>query len=353
MNGRKVFILRRRSIIGVAASAISSLVLAACGSSKPASTTTAPLAKSTTTTLPSNLSPLTGEPLASPAAAQVPALAVKIDNAPQAWPQSGIDQADVVYEEVVEGGLTRYMAIFQSQQAPVVGPIRSVRKSDAYIIDPIGGLFAYSGGIPAFVAELHATGVVDVGASSAAGGAYYRSSSRPAPHNLFSSTTALRNAAGGKGTPPPKLLDFGSASSSFNPPGAKPATTVTVNVSGAVNAVWSWDSASSQWTRSTNAVRQFDSSGQPVSATNVIVEDISYQPTGFVDPAHNPVPWADSVGTGSAYFLSNGEIAQGSWSKSSESSVTNYTTSSGTPMKLTPGRTWIMLVQSGTPVTTS
>jgi hypothetical protein len=145
-----------------AALLIGAVALASCGTSAAAKhappTTTAPAP--TTTAVPI-LAPLTGLPVASAAVVPRPAVIVKIDNASAAWPQSGIDQADVVYEEVVEGGTTRYLAVFQSQEANPVGPVRSVRETDADIVRPIGGLFGYSGGIPYFVNLIDRSGTTD------------------------------------------------------------------------------------------------------------------------------------------------------------------------------------------------
>ena len=174
----------RRSLAFGAMALVGMVVLAACGGAaakRPShATTSAPTSTAPTTTTPKTLglvAPLTGLPDVSAAIAQRPALIVKIDNDAAAPPQSGLDQADVVYEEVVEGGITRYMAIFQSQDASPVGPVRSVRGTDSDIVRPIGGLFAYSGGTPQYVNLIDASGVKDVGANDD-GSAYYRSSLR-------------------------------------------------------------------------------------------------------------------------------------------------------------------------------
>src|SRR5579872_1637503 len=99
----------------------------------------------TTTTVPP-VAPLTG--LLDPAGQALtrPALTIKVENTPEALPQWGIDRADVVYEEIVNGGITRLAAIFNSQAPPKVGPVRSVRPTDTQVVWPLGGIFAYSGG---------------------------------------------------------------------------------------------------------------------------------------------------------------------------------------------------------------
>lgn len=334
---------------------VSALVLAGCGSISSASappSSKPPVTVPTKTTVlpPAGVFPLTGLP-ATAAQASIPALEVKIDNAPGvAWPQSGINQADVVYEEVVEGGITRYMAIYQSRSAPVVGPVRSVRYTDALIVAPIGGLFAYSGGIPAFVSALHATGVYDVGAN-VAGNDYYRINSRPMPHNLYTSTIVLRKFAGSEGSAPPHLFDYYAsggltqANSSANP---QPIASASISMSVAENALWTWNPGAQLFYRTTDGTPQIDASGRPVTTNNVIVEDVSYPYTIYTDPAGNPVPYANIIGSGTAFFLVGGKEFQGTWSKPSESALTTYTTSSGSPLLLSPGRTWVMLAPIGT-----
>jgi len=294
-------------------------------------------------------------PFANAADAKRPVIAAKIDNAPQAWPQSGLTHADVIYEEMVEGGYTRYMAVFQSQGASVLGPIRSVRASDADIAAPLRGFFAYSGGIPTFVNDIRKSGVKDVGAM-VLGNIYYRLSSRPEPHNLYTSTSAIYKGAASAGIQaglPPKLFDFRKPGSGFSASGSKPISTLFVDISGNAKDLWTWNSGAGNWIRTTNGVVQRNPSGIAESAKNVIIEFVSYTNTGFVDPAGNPVPQAHSVGLGKAIFLSGGKVADGTWSKASEHAVTTFNDSSGQPIKLAPGRTWVEFAPIGTPTTAS
>ncbi len=334
-----------------------STMLAACGSStstsSSSSSSTSSTSNSSNTTSPTQyLYPLTGLVAPSEAAATRPSLEVKIDNAPQAWPQSGVDSSDVVYEEMVEGGLTRYFVVFQSHGSSVLGPIRSVRASDADLLATLGGLFAYSGGIPTFVADARATGIIDVGANSFAGGDYYRLSTRLAPHNLYSSTSVLRKSAAGKGSPPPILFKYRKSGSAFSVPGARSVTSFSVEFSGAVTAQWTWSPQIDGWTRATNGTPQVGAvSGQAISAQNVIVELMPYSNTGFVDPAGNPVPVADEVGTGQAYFFSGGKEVSGTWTKTASNAVVQYATSNGKPVFLQPGRTWVEMVEIGGRIT--
>ncbi len=325
-------------------------LLAACGSKSGATTTSTAKASTTTTAAPPTYA-LTGLPqVPGGPNPNRPPLMVKIDNAPQAWPQSGIDHADVVYEEQVEGGLTRYMVVFQSQDAAKVGPIRSIRGTDAALAAQTGGLIAYSGGIPTFIAEVQATGVVDVGANLA-GSAYYRDYSRPAPHNLYSSTAALYKAAGGRGSTPHALFGYAKPGTSEPANLSKSTTSFTITISGAVSDTWTYNATNSDWTKSINGTQVATTSGSPITATNVIIEYVNYVNTGFVDPAGNPVPEAQLVGSGNAEVAFGGRIAAAKWAKSSPSAVPVYTFTDGTPVRVLPGRTWVIFAPIGASLT--
>src|SRR6202453_408916 len=147
----------------LAAAGLAGLLVSAC-SSAPAHT---PAVKTrpttTTTTAPPPTCPLTGEPAPGGTVPQRPALAVKIDNYPDARPQSGLDKADVIFEEPVEGGITRYAAVFQCQEAPLVGPVRSARNIDIGILGQLGTpLIAHVGGIDPVLANIEASPIVNV-----------------------------------------------------------------------------------------------------------------------------------------------------------------------------------------------
>ena len=174
------------------------VLAAACGgggdtaAAKPASSTTKPTKVA--------LAPLTGLPDPTGVAQTRPVLSVKVENTPQARPQAGLEAADIVWDEVVEGQITRLLAMFQSKSTDVVGPIRSVRLTDPLIVWPVGGIFAFSGGAPAIVAAINAAPVNVIDENSAKA-AMFRDTSKRAPHNLFGHPDALW-AFGG--TPAPR-----------------------------------------------------------------------------------------------------------------------------------------------------
>ena len=143
------------------------------------------------------LCPLTGTPAPGGKVPQRAAVAVKIENLPEARPQWGLDKADIVFEEPVEGGITRFIAVYQCQAAARIEPVRSGRRVDPQILEPLGRiLFGYSGAIQPAINEIDSKRSLleDVGADRF-GNAYWRDPDRYAPHNLVTSTAALYAAA--------------------------------------------------------------------------------------------------------------------------------------------------------------
>jgi hypothetical protein len=326
------------------------LLAAACGGGggkKEATASTVPQA--TTTTVPP-VAPLTGLPVAA-AKANRPALAVKIDNAPAARPQSGLDAADVVYEEVVEGGATRFLAVFQSTDADPVGPVRSVRPSDPDIAAAYGALFAYSGGTPKFIDLLRSTpGVTDLGVDKLDEGAdkpYSRRAGRVAPNNLYTSTAKIYANAPAGTKAPGRFADFQPADQPLAAAGATPAVNLTATV-GLTTATFDYDQGSRTYHRS----GLVDGTGV-VAPANVIVQFTNYQASpGDVDVNGTPVEKAVTVGSGDALVLAGGMAVKAKWSKSSASAYTTYTDAGGAPIKLLPGRTWVELARTGAAATT-
>jgi hypothetical protein len=318
--------------------------VAAVSSSTTTSTTEAP---TTTTTTPPRPAPLTGQPLTDAAVLARPALVVKIDTAPEARPQSGIDLADVVYEEQVEGGVVRFMAVFHSRDAELVGPVRSVRPVDPDIVSPLQGLFAYSGGAPQFVALIKRAPVKLVGFDELTS-AYDKRSGKRAPHNLYTSTKKLFAAAGDKKAPPP-LFSYLAAGQAFGGAGVAPLTHADVTMGGQTRATWDWDPAVSLWRRGTNGTAHVVEAGQQLSFANVVVQFVRYRNTGSRDPSGAPVPTADVIGTGTAWVFSAGQVVKGTYSKKSAAAITEYKDSAGVPIALSPGATWVSLAPAGTP----
>jgi hypothetical protein len=301
-----------------------------------------------TSTVPSGpVAPLTGLPI-DPAQAGRPALVVKIDNAPKARPQAGLIDADMVVEEEVEGGITRFAALFHSRDAANVGPVRSARSTDISIASTLNRpLFAYSGANLAFQKLIARSPLVDVGVDRFPQ-EYRREPRRPAPYNQFSSTPKLFSHVPPGAGPPPKLFVFRQTGEA-DAAGATPAAGADVEFRDVVlTAVqYRWDGPSGTWKRSQDGGPHLDTDGVQVAPRNVVVQSVNYRDTGFRDQSGAPVPEAELVGEGEAWVFTNGKVVRGRWRKSGPEAVTEYLDSSGAPIRLTPGPTWIELPRPG------
>jgi hypothetical protein len=344
---------RRRALLAAAVGLC--LLGAACsggGKKKGAAATTTTQPPSTTTAPPvdPNADPLTGLP-ASPGSGTRPALVVKIDNAPKARPQAGINEADIVVEEGVEGGVTRFATLFHSRDAASVGPVRSARSTDLLFARQLGRpLFAYSGANQVFLGLVHQAPLVDVGVDRFPS-AYHREPGRPAPYNLFSETKALFAAGAGSGdtAPPPPLFYYRPAGEAPPSAGSEPAPKVQavwrLNITTTV--VYAWDEASKTFRRTTDGAPHLDAAGNQVAPENAVFQVVTYHDTGLVDRSGAAVPEADLVGSGDAWVLTAGRLIRGKWNRPSDGATTAYTLPTGEPIRLTPGRTWLELVPTG------
>jgi predicted small lipoprotein YifL len=314
------------------------LALAGCGRDNP------PPAPPATTAAPTQW-PLTGEPVGNPAQATRPAVAVKVENVAAARPQAGLNAADVVYEELVEGGLTRLLAVFHAQDAPLVGPVRSVREVDAPLLRQLGQvLFGYSGGAAAVVREVERnSGAILVGADRAAA-AYTRRADRRAPHNLFTSTSALREAAGGARAGPPRAV-FSYAAAVAGEAG--PAASARLSFSPSATAAWRWDQQAGAYLRSQDGTRDVLADGRQVRADNVVVMAVRIGRSKVVDVLGNPSPSIQVLGSGQAWLLRDGRVLTGRWSRASIEEPARLTGPDGAPLALRPGRTWVELLPAG------
>ena len=318
-------------------------VAVSCGGggrkARPAATVPEPTGP--TTTLAAVPAPLTGLP-ADPVLLRRPALVVKIDNIISARPQAGLHNADVIYEELAEGGLTRFLAVFHSRDADPVGPVRSVRPSDPELIAPLNPLFAYSGGAPAVLALLKGALLTDVG-FDVNPDAYNRRSDRRSPQNLYSTTPRLFAKAPRGAVAPPAFSPFLAPGAPFAAAGAAPATRISLAAGPSVGADYEYDAPSGTWRRISEGRPHLLEGGGQLAPTTVIVQFVAYEPF----PADSMVFVARTVGTGDAVIMTGGTVTRGKWSKPSATSVTTYTDASGARITLPAGQTLVHLVRPG------
>ena len=275
--------------------------------------------------------PLTGQ--YGPAAIKRPALAIKIDNVDNARPHIGLNRADVVYEEMVEGNLTRLIGVFHSQTPPVVGPVRSVRVSDFDILAAYNRpLLAASGANRGVLNALSDAPIVDVNALRV--DEYWRASNRSAPHNLLTSPAGLWSHAPANAGPPPVMFTTGTQPTVGEPrPGG-----VAVEF-GRASVRWRWDAAAEVWRRTQNGTAHVDSTGRPIGAENVIVMVVNYT-ANWIDAES---PEAHTVGRLRALVFTNGTWTDGFWERDSATEPIRFVDRDGDPIVLRPGQTWIEL----------
>jgi hypothetical protein len=328
--------------------AVLALVAGACGGGDDEAEATTTTQGSTTTTAPAPTAPLTGLPVTDSAAVAKPALIVKMDNVePKARPQAGLNEADVVYEERVEGSVTRLLAVFHSTDTAPVGPVRSARTSDIGIFSPLNRpYFAWSGANIPFTQRIRAANVNDVGVDRATG-EYTMDRGRPAPSNLMlRSTASIRNLPAEGSAPPPAI--FGYRPAGVQPAHLEPVAAVRVsygNLAGTAPVEYRWNG--SGWARSQNGTPHVDAAGAQVAPPNVIVQFVQYAGSDVVDQFGKPIPEAQLIGEGDVWVLTAGGLVQGRWHKASLEAVTTYTDVDGNPIALTPGRTWVALPVPG------
>lgn len=315
-------------------------------------TTAPPTTIVTTTSEPAQgvVAPLTGLRVADETLLNRPPLAMKIDNLDaareSALPQSGIPRADVVFEEIVEGNITRLVAVFHSQQPGTVGPVRSARTTDVELLPQLGRpLLGWSGGNQGVTAAVQASPwIVDAGWDSAPGD-YFRQSGKQAPHNLFARADELWRLAPADAPPPPPLFEYRTEGQQ-NPPGAQPSQGVDINWGTGVAVApvsWRWRGDLGRYVRSQAGREHKDSDGTVLTASNVVVLVTDYGQSS----ADSRSPEAHTVGSGELFVFSNGGVVHGRWDRPEITKPATLVDDRGEPVQLTPGQTWIELPRPG------
>ena len=283
-------------------------------------------------TVAAGTAPLTGLPSSG---SSRPAVVVKIDNSSKARPQSGLNLADIVVEQEVEWGLTRFAAIFHSNRVPVVGPVRSARSTDISFLSSLGRpALAYSGANKAFDQLILQQERVQ-NFSAARNGGYWRDNSRRAPSNLYTDT---RNFDGA-GSPPPAWFHFASA-----PASAGVAATSFTTTFPTTSSSWTWDGT--HWLRRQDGKVHATDGGAQVRMSNVIVAEVPAVDSGLLDPAGSVVPEFVWAGTGRVSVFTNGQRVDGTWTRPTLSDPAVLVDATGAVIQLMPGSSWVALVRS-------
>src|SRR5215472_2424447 len=235
-------------------------------------------------------------------------LAVKIDNIVLARPQTGLTQADIVYVLPVEGGLSRFMAIFSSQTPRVIGPVRSAREDDLQLLRQFRRpAFAWSGAQPQLVKVVERARIADLYANRVSG--YFRDNSRIAPYNLYAHTKQLLAEAKGASKAHDIGFRFGHA-----PAGGRPRASASVSYA-AASYRFTWSRAKGRWLVWIDGQRAASTGGPQLSAATVVIQRTIVSTSRFLEwPGIRP-PFARSVGSGSALVLRDGKAYHAHWSR--------------------------------------
>ncbi|MDQ1711680.1 MAG: hypothetical protein QOE45_1130 [Frankiaceae bacterium] len=309
----------------------------------PSVTPTASAKPKPTPTKVGLLSPFTGLPIDR----LRPVLAIKIDNAVLARPQRGLDEADIVYEEAVEGRTTRFLAIFSSRSSNDIGPVRSVRESDLPLLRMYGRVaFGFSGGNTGVVAIVRQNPVINVSYDNNPR-AYTIAGRRRDAYNFITSTSRLLALA------PQSALasDIGLRFGALPPKGAVGATSISVVWSRFAHTSWKWDPAHRVYLRSMDGRPAMLRNGHQQSSPNVLIQYVRVRNSHFSDVHGAPSPYTTTTGTGNATLMRDGRAINGTWRRDGLGKTHFIDRSTGKDMLLHAGPVWVMLVPNDTRAT--
>jgi hypothetical protein len=329
------------------------LILVACSgsvedsgsttTSEPITTTSESTTTSTSTTIAAGpTSPINGLPVDDPTLLDRRVLAVKMDNHPNARPQSGVQQADVVFEIVVEG-ITRFLTLWQQSDTDYFGPMRSGRPTDPHLLTALNEpTFAISGAqnwVQALIRSM------DVNLIGEVRPATFRVSGRFAPHNLYADTNLLREYADDQGyadePPTGPIWEFGDL-----PATAERASAIEINFAGNI-VNWDWDAATGTWLRTADGLESMWQTedgeegriGFPVLVA-LYTEQYLHSPSG----RGRSLPSSMTTGTGEAYVFAGGKVVKGTWERETETDWFTLTDDAGNVIPVPAGQAWISLV---------
>lgn len=278
--------------------------------------------------------PLTGLPVTGDeeVAQDHPVIVAKMDNTEASAPQIGLGSADLVVEELVEGGLTRLAAFYYSDIPDLVGPVRSMRASDIGIVSPVDATIATSGAAGVTIGRIKGAGISFFAEGSKG---FERDSSRSAPYNLFANLQDVATEAQlDEATRPQDYLPWGSED---DLPSGQPAKTIAATFGGGHTTNWTYDG------KGYVNENTFAESGDTFPADTVLVLRVQVGDAGYLDPAGNPVPETKLTGKGEAMIFHGGRLVRGTWEKKDLDAPIALSTKAG-DLTVPAGHTWIELV---------
>lgn len=298
----------------------------------------------TTPLKPSNLvaSNLTGD-LVNPSVNNQPVMAVMIENTPYARPQSGLGQAGVVFEALAEGGITRFVALFQNKTPSSIGPVRSVRPYFLDWVDAFDPVFVHVGGSQQGLSYINTLGIRNID-QIADSSPFQRISSRPAPHNVYTSYNNLLSFSQSMGWTSSNYQGFNRLS---QVPTNNKAIVTSINFNPSYSTYsdqYSYDANTNRYLRSEDGTALTDAINNQQIAPRVVIAMIVPWSQGSLDTSNAYYSVYQDIGSGQAYIFQNGNVTIGQWTKTSPTNQISFTDSNGNTIKLDPGQTWITVL---------
>lgn len=273
---------------------------------------------------------------------QRPAVALKIENSPQARPQAGLENADVVYEEIVEGGITRFMAIYHCDSTDKAGPVRSARFDDPKLALPYTKMLVYSGANAIVERELDARKLIALDEDETNGALYRVPPGTFEVHNLFADVGRLRKQGIKRQVKAPsdQVFNFGELEAR-----TRPAKRVTMNFTSSVSIEYKWKNG--MWRRFEAGSPFMTEAGRQIAVPNLLVQEVEVNPSpNIVDVAGNRSPDILLKGRGRAFLFRDGQVIKGFWKIDKEGTAPVFQTKDGGEFLFAPGPIWIELVPS-------
>ncbi|MGB4592436.1 MAG: DUF3048 domain-containing protein [Coriobacteriia bacterium] len=294
--------------------------------------------------------PLTGMDAPDEESRHIRVVSVKIENSPEARPQVNLQLADVVYESITEGGITRFNAIFQSNDPAKIGPVRSARLSDLQIVPQYGALFVFSGASTTVNARVNKSDIDNLSEDAGVTYPFFRGNDRPRPHNLYVVLDKVREEAAKRKmatTQDVKGLAFDRKRSAET---STAITEVAIPFSPANKVVWTYDAESNTYLRSNNGKKHMDSgTGKQINARNVVVMWAKHTVASH-DKVGSTTYEITLIGTGKCSIFRDGTRYDGTWTAGAAAPPT-FKAVNGSQIKLSPGNTWMQVVQPSVNIT--
>lgn len=293
------------------------------------------------TTVASNLSGLQVDPSINTR----PVVGIMIENSTDARPQSGLDQADIVFEAIAEGGITRFLALFHDNMPDYIGPVRSARPYFVQWCMSFDCAFAHAGGSPEALQNIVDWGTKDLNHNTSA---FWRITSRYAPHNLYTSLAKLHEYASSKGY---GTADFTPLARKNDTASKTPdAGSIDIAISSAAfNSRYDYDAASNSYARSQAGAAHtvIDAGGTSTQLKPKVIVAMVQQ-YGVASDKHSQY---GVIGSGEAFVFQDGTVTKGSWNKADRKGALELKSPDGSPLKINAGQTWFVAVSTASKVT--